>query len=171
MSESVIEPTETDEIQGTNLEQVEPDVPDTDETLERDADEGDADKDEAQPETGGPAAKARRQAAGYRAQLRTAESRVSALRDQLIEQALGTDGVKLAALAAAGIDLDTLFDENDRISSEAVEAAAATARESLGITPSRFRGTADQGMRGKQTPAPQTASWGSLLDPTPNARR
>lgn len=114
-------------------------------------------------EKSAPLTKARKEAANYRTQLRTLEGRANAMRDQLIELELGAGGVTIAALTAAGVNLDTLLGEDGRVSGQAVQAAAATARETLGIPNNRFGGTADQGGgRGSASPAP-AASWGSLL--------
>ena len=173
MSESVIEETEPEEIQPTEAELVEPvsaEVMSEDTAEPGENDEGadvEPDEGEQQQEAGGPAAKARKEAARYRAQLRTLEGRANAMRDQLIEHELGADGVKLAALTAAGVDLDSLFGEDGRVSPEAVQAAAATARETLGIPNNRFQGTADQGGGRRGIAAPKAApTWGNLLDPT-----
>lgn len=172
MSESVIEEPESEEIQSIEAEQVEPDTTevasgDTAELGEDDeATDVEPDEGEQQQEAGGPAAKARKEAARYRGQLRTLEGRANAMRDQLIEHELGVGGVKLAALTAAGVDLDTLFGEDGRVSPEAVQAAAATARETLGIPNNRFMGSADQGARNRSTAPTKTPTWGSLLDPS-----
>lgn len=173
MSESVIDETELQEIQPAETEQVEPVsaevvAEDTAEPVEDDeATDIEPVEGDQQQEAGGPAAKARKEAARYRAQLRTVESRANAMRDQLIEHELGADGVKLAALTAAGVDLDSLFGEDGRVSPEAVQAAAATARETLGIPNNRFQGTADQGGGRRGIAAPKAApTWGNLLDPT-----
>lgn len=177
MSELNIEATEAEEIPATDTSATEPATEDTqatatsesdtteDAAIEAEPSEAEHREGEQQPEAGGPAAKARKEAARYRAQLRTVEGRANAMRDQLIEHELGPAGVKLAALTAAGVDLDSLFGEDGRISPEAVQTATAAARETLGIPNNRFQGTADQGRvqpnYGK--PAP---TWGTLLDPT-----
>ena len=168
MSESVIIETESEEIPSTEV------VPSAAEDVTEEAAElredvevtQEVEPDEEQLEAGGPAAKARKEAARYRAQLRTVEGRANAMRDQLIEHELGAGGVKLAALTAAGVDLDTLFGEDGRVSPEAVQAAAETARETLGIPNNRFNGTADQGARNRSTNMTKTPSWGNLLDPS-----
>lgn len=182
MSEPIIEATEAEDTPATDTSGAEPATEDTQPTatpepeasqeLDAEVDTGEPEprEGEEKPEANGPASKARKEAARYRAQLRTVQGRANAMRDQLIEHELGLGGVKLAALTAAGIDLDSLVGEDGRISPEAVQTAAQTARETLGIPNNRFQGTADQG-RVPPTYGKPAPTWGTLLDPTKPATR
>lgn len=178
MSETVVEETDPENNQPTEAVQVETeasaDEPDSNPEATGTGNE-DAQTEEVeaqQPEQGGATSKARKEAARYRAQLRTVETRANAMRDQLIEHELGSNGVKIAALIAAGVDLDTLIGEDGRVSTEAVQTAAATTRETLGIPTNRFTGTADQGGGRGTMPTKAAPTWGNLLDPTnPQVKR
>lgn len=125
--------------------------------------------------------KARKDAAGYRERLRTAETdrdtarqHADKLRARILEHELNGSGVKLAALEAAGFNLAEAVSADGDIDRAMLDAAIQQARDKFGIPkPSRFQGSADSGPRGATAPVAPTAGWGDLLDPgaNPQARR
>lgn len=152
----------TDQTEATEAPDLPTGTPDTGDTAEA-ADRVDSETVDTDPVDNDPAlVKARREAANYRTKLRAAETKATALRDQLVTLTLGEGNVTLTALQAAGVNLDDLIGDDGTLDTDRVREAADTAREALGIPAGRFNGTADQGAANR-TATPTGPTWGALL--------
>lgn len=119
---------------------------------------------EEQPTEPTDESKAGREAARYRTQLREAEGQrdtalasLKAARQQLVEGSK-TGLQKPDALWAAGVDVDTLFDDDGRMDPEKVKATVAEQIERLGLAQEPF-------WRRRGLPAPDPTQGVGSHDP------
>lgn len=112
--------------------------------------------------------KAGKEAAKYRAQLRDVETERDTLRDRLagfqrqsIDTLSAAAGIKPAALWASGVELASLVADDGTVNGEAVTAAIATAKDTLGLSPTAS--AADAGiMGGSKAPSAPEPTWAGI---------
>ncbi|MEE2852234.1 MAG: hypothetical protein VX424_06220 [Actinomycetota bacterium] len=136
-------------------------------TAEDVADEGD---EEAAASGGDDGGNPNREAARWRTKLRDTEAERDVLATQLeamqraaVDSHVTAMGMKPAALWAAGANLEDLLDENGVPDLKKVEAAAATARETLGVL--TFKSPPARLQSGAMASTPKRDGWVEAFAP------
>lgn len=112
------------------------------------------------------------EAASYRRRLRDTEAQRDALTDRLAtlqraqaDQIIESLGIRPQAVWLAGTTLDGLLGDDGDVDPERVQAAAAEAAESLGITPVRQPEGLSGLHSGTMRPPPAADGWVQVFGP------
>lgn len=127
---------------------------------EQPADEPPADEPDEQPADDGRAAKYRRRAQAAEAERDTLRTQLDTARRGIVEDACGL--TRPAGLWAAGVDPNTLFDDDGRLDRDRLTEAVSDAVDRLGLTRAPRTPKPDLSA-GSNNPADTAVAWGDIF--------